>query len=376
MFGLLQPCGHLLDDELRREWQSHLCGVCLALRDGHGQASRMVTNTDTVMVSVLAAAQRSSAVTTRTAGPCPLRGMRTAEVVRSAEPGVQIAAAASLALAAAKADDVVAEQRLGLAAPDFGKARAAAFASRSLHRRMAGATAIDVDAVLSPLATQAGIECAPTDLESLLEPTARACAAVFAATADQAGAAENRATLSDIGADFGRLAHLLDAVDDREADRAAGDFNPLEATGTSDEAAVARAESLAERIADRYATLSLHDDRLLATLLLGSVAKAVRARRSMVSRRHVRCAAAPISYSEGWPAVRPPDFPERAPYPPPFKPNRRWYERILPFSGVTCCGPALCTDHWNHCSDKYVGPAGDCDCDCDCDCCDCCDCCN
>lgn len=172
MFGLLQPCGHLLDEELRRQWRSHLCGVCLALRDGHGQLSRATTNTDTILVSVLTAAQRGTRTATRTAGPCPLRGMQTAEVVTSSEPGVALAAAASLALAAAKADDVVAEQRLGLAEPSPRRGRAASLASRSLHRRMRTVTTLDVDAVLTPLASQAEIECTATDLDAFLEPTA------------------------------------------------------------------------------------------------------------------------------------------------------------------------------------------------------------
>ena len=376
MFGLLQPCRHTLDDEeLRLEWRRHLCGVCLGLRDEYGQASRAVTNTDTIMVSVLTAAQRAPQVQTRRAGPCPMRGMRTADVVRADQPGVALAAAASMALATAKADDVVAEQRLGLAAPAPRTERAAALAGRALHRRLRGASVLDVDAVLAPLATQAEIECTATDLDALLEPTAAACAEVFAASADSAEAPENRAALSEIGADFGRLAHLLDAVDDRAEDRAEGAFNPLEATGTSDDEAVDRAETLADRIAERYKTLVLHDDRLLRVLLVDGVARAVRSRRKSLAHRMVGCVA-PTSGGD-WPATAPPGHRDGTPWPPPFKPNRRWYERVLPFTGVTCCGPALCTDHWNHCSDRYKHPALDCCECCECGkCCDCCDCCD
>ena len=376
MFGLLQPCTHVLDDELGEQWRSHLCGVCLTLRDRHGQLSRATTNTDTIMVSVLTAAQRGTQPTTRTAGPCPLRGMRTAEVVTSDERGVTLAAAASLALAAAKADDVVAEQRLGLATHAPMRSHAASVASRALHRRVQTVTTLDVDAVLTPLATQAEIECTAIDLETLLEPTAEACAAVFASSADQAGVPDNRAALAAIGADFGRLAHLLDAIDDREADRAAASFNPLEATGTTDRDALARAAELSDRITARYATLVLHDDRLLRTVFLGGIARAVRTRRRAVSHSGSadRCGAEPTAYNDRWPGQRPPDFPPNAPYPPPFKPNRKWYERVLPFAGVTFCGPALCTNHWNHCSDKYKSACCDSSSDCcNCDACDCCD---
>lgn len=208
-----------------------------------------------------------------------------------------------------------------------------------------------------------------------MEPTATACAAVFAASADRAGVPGNREPLAAIGADFGRLAHLLDAVDDRAADRVAGDFNPLDATGTTDETAVRRAGMLAENIVDRYEQLVLHDDRLLRALLVGGVARAVRARRKALTHRMIECGAASAGGRTGWPASPPPGHRVDAPWPPPFKPNRRWYERILPFTGVSCCGPALCTDHWNHCSDKYKSPACEAlDCGCDaCDCCCCCD---
>ncbi|WP_245569720.1 DUF5685 family protein [Gordonia shandongensis] len=364
---MLQPCSHALDDELRAQWRSHMCGVCLSLRDGHGQLSRTVTNTDTIMVSVLTAAQRDDRAATRRAGPCALRGMRTATVVRAEEPGVAVATAASLALATAKADDVVAEQRRGLAAPDPRKARVAAVAARSLRRRMGSAAGLDVDAVLRPLAEQADVECRGADLDALLRPTAQACAAVFAASAVAADAPDNESMLAEIGADFGRLAHLLDAIDDRAADRDAGSFNPLAATGTCDAVAVARAEALAARIEDRYGNLRLYDDRLLRVLLVDGVRRAVRLRR----RTSMRCGVGGHHGVDGdgrWPDVKPDDVPENAPWPPPFPPNRRWYQRILPFTGVTCCGPALCTDHWNHCSDNYRPPACD-------DCCDVCDCC-
>lgn len=78
----------------------------------------------------------------------------------------------------------------------------------------------------------------------------------------------------------------------------------------------------------------------------------------------------------GWPIFPPRDWPADWPYPPPFKKNRNFFERLLPFLGVSCCGPACCNDHWNHCSDNYSreccdGDCGDCGDCCDCDCCDC-----
>ena len=375
MFGLLQPCRHVLDDDLREQWRAHLCGLCLSLRDGHGQAARLTTNTDAVMVSVLTAAQQASTATTTAAGPCPLRGMRSADVVAAQQPGVRLATAASLTLATAKARDTVAEQHHALARRSPLRTRAASTAARAFgSRAVHSGGVLDVGTVLATLDEQAPTERRATDLEALTAPTARACAEVFASSARLADAPSNVEPLSDIGADFGRLAHLLDAIDDRDDDAANGSFNPLAASGTGDDEALGRADLLAERIAERYRDLALHDDRLLRALLIDGVAQAVRRRRGTADRRAMSTAAAPYARRGTWPREQPPEWPERWPYPPPFPPNRHWYQRILPFAGVSCCGPALCTDHWNHCTDKYKAACCDCG-DCGDGCCNgCCDC--
>src|SRR5690606_20268039 len=47
-----------------------------------------------------------------------------------------------------------------------------------------------------------------------------------------AGRPGNAEPLSEVGRLFGRLAHLLDAVEDRHEDEASGAWNPITATGT------------------------------------------------------------------------------------------------------------------------------------------------
>ncbi|GAC80958.1 hypothetical protein SAMN04488550_4406 [Gordonia malaquae] len=376
MFGLLQPCAHTLDDELAAMWRAHMCGLCLSLRDRFGQACRATTNTDAIMLSILTSAQTAVPTATRTAGPCPFRGMRSAEVVAGTDAGIELAATASMTLAAAKADDIVAEQATGLAKPVLVKRLAATSASGMLHRKIGDVAALDVGAVLAPLSKQAELESTTTDLDMLTEPTSLACAEVFAATADAAMVPQNRRVLWEIGADYGRLAHLIDAVDDRERDRAEGAFNPLEASGTTDAEAIDKAHVLVRRIADRYAELTLVDDRLLRALLIEGLARVVHSRRHAVHHHGEADSPAPNRFRE-WPDQRPPGYPSYAPYPPPFRPNRSFGERLLPFLGITCCGPAVCSEtHWNHCNDQYK--AGLChqdDCCEACDCCsDCCDC--
>ncbi|MDQ1398241.1 MAG: hypothetical protein QOK20_173, partial [Acidimicrobiaceae bacterium] len=71
-----------MDRGLREQWRSHLCGLCLTLRDVAGQGSRVLTGYDVLLPSVLVEAQAGRSATT-TAAPCPLRGFRTAEVLLS-----------------------------------------------------------------------------------------------------------------------------------------------------------------------------------------------------------------------------------------------------------------------------------------------------
>jgi len=98
VFGIIRPCQHRLGGELGAVWRAHLCGMCLSLRDDHGQAARLATNYDGLVISVLAEAQAEGAPGRRTAGPCALRGMRRADV--AVGDGARLAATVSLALAA------------------------------------------------------------------------------------------------------------------------------------------------------------------------------------------------------------------------------------------------------------------------------------
>ncbi|EGX55001.1 regulatory protein, partial [Streptomyces zinciresistens K42] len=88
---------------------AHLCGLCLALRGDHGQLARVVTNYDGLLISVLTEAQADDGgALRRKAGPCALRGMRTASVAQG--EGARLAAAVSLVLASAKVRDHVADR--------------------------------------------------------------------------------------------------------------------------------------------------------------------------------------------------------------------------------------------------------------------------
>lgn len=235
MFGIIRPCRHRMSEGMAASWMAHLCGLCLALRDGHGQFARAATNYDGLIISVLVEAQSASSDDgRRTAGPCPLRGMRTASVATG--EGARLAAAVSLVLASAKVRDHVDD---GDGA--FGR-RPVALAARKVARRWdragsrtGGDLGFDTALLLDAVGRQGGIEAATgpgTSLLTVTEPTETATAAAFGHTAVLTGRPGNRASLEEAGRLFGRLAHLLDAVEDLAEDTRTGAWNPLTVTGT------------------------------------------------------------------------------------------------------------------------------------------------
>lgn len=233
---MVRPCRHRLGEKLTAQWTAHLCGLCLALRGDHGQLARVVTNYDGLLISVLTEAQSGSAQAgRRTAGPCPLRGMRTASVAHG--EGARLAAAVSLVLASAKMRDHVADGD-GLLArgPVALAARRVAAGWDRAGARTGADVGFDTAVLLDAVDRQTGIETLAgpgTPVLTVTEPTETATAAAFAHTAVLAGRPRNAGPLAEAGRLFGRLAHLLDAVEDREADAASGAWNPLTATGTS-----------------------------------------------------------------------------------------------------------------------------------------------
>ncbi|MFJ8791630.1 DUF5685 family protein [Streptomyces sp. NPDC102462] len=389
MFGMVRPCRHRLGEDFEAQWMAHLCGLCLALRGDHGQFARVVTNYDGLLLSVLTEAQSGPAGTSRrTAGPCPLRGMRTASVARG--EGARLAAAVSLVLASAKVRDHVADGD-GLLArrPVALAARRVAANWGRAGARGGSLVGFDTGILVDAVDRQVGIEALAgvgTPILTVTEPTETATAAAFAHTAVLAGRPGNAAPLAEAGRLFGRLAHLLDAVEDRAADAASGAWNPLTATGTP----LTEARRLAED-ALRGIRLALREvefvDGGLAHLLL-----AHELRRS-VDRAFgtASCGHAPEAAFGPPRAPQPPGTPYGPPGDPlggepPRRDRRGMWAGCATALGL-CCTCKVC------CADEYEGPwsrqrreglCNSCDCDCSCgdccgdscgcDSCDCCDC--
>jgi hypothetical protein len=360
VFGIIRPCRHRLSAALRTSWWAHLCGLCYALRDEHGQLARVATNYDGLIVSVLVDAQAPAGEPRRTAGPCPLRGMRTASV--SVGDGARLAAAASLVLASAKVRDHV-EDGDGA----FGRPPVAGVARLVANRwaRQGGssgrAVGFDTDVLLDAVRRQPSVEASagPGDLLRVTEPTETATAEACAHTAVLAGRPENVVALREVGRLFGRVVHLVDAVEDLDEDTRSGVWNPLTATGTTIEEARRLCDDAVLGVRLALADVTFRDGRLVHALLVHELEQAV------IRAFSHRGGDAKDGQGGGlWlPRFRVP-------------PRRRG---LVPGCGIAiyqCCTCQYC------CRDPFPGPwggepRGTCGCDCDCcpcDCCDCCDC--
>ncbi|WP_067660391.1 DUF5685 family protein [Nocardia harenae] len=232
MFGVLTPCAHgaVRHGIAPGEWYAQLCGLCLGLRDEHGQLARTATNTDAMALTVLTEAQSPAVPARSGVGPCALRGMRKAEVAVS--PGVRLASTASLLLGSAKLEDHVRDGDIRR-----GARRPVAAVSGRWARRaalQADSIGLDIGPMVMAIAEQSALEShSQLTLEDLLAPSAFCAGELTAHTAVLAGKPENAEALRATGRHFGALAHLADAVEDLDDDLAAGKFNPLAATGTT-----------------------------------------------------------------------------------------------------------------------------------------------
>ncbi|MFC8623442.1 DUF5685 family protein [Streptomyces anulatus] len=393
MFGIVRPCTHRLSEGLRVEWMAHLCGLCLALRADHGQFARIVTNYDGLIVSVLTEAQAGRTPEgRRTAGPCPLRAMRTAPVAKG--EGARLAAAVSLVLASAKVRDHVAD-RDGLLArrPVAAAARRVAAGWDRAGARTGAALGFDTALLVDAVDRQTGIETLAgpgTPLLTVTEPTETATAAAFAHTAVLAGKPQNAAPLAEAGRLFGRLAHLLDAVEDREADAASGAWNPLTATGTPLSEARRLCDDALHGVRLALREVEFADGKLVHVLLAHELRRSVDRAFGTSSCSHQEGhehpggqglllpegsfgppPGNPYGPQPGHPYGPPPGGPAAPPPPRPPRDRRGLIAGCLVWAGLACTCQMCCgsfEDPWSR--ERREAPCQSCG-----DCCEACSCC-
>jgi hypothetical protein len=358
----------------------HFCGLCLELRDGAGQAARLTTNYDALVLSVLVEAQGEAGADGRTAGPCALRGMRRQRIPTG--DGPRLAATASLLLASAKLSDHVVDGDGLVARPGV-----AGLASRTADRYRAKATAIGssiglpVDRIAAAIGRQQTVEdqvVRGTPLSVVTAPTAEATGELFAHAAVLGGQPGNTDAFRGAGEAFGALAHLLDAAEDYEADVRRGVWNPLDATGTSRAQAHRAARRLLADMKAALETASLVDATMVRLLLDRYAGHAVAKTFGPV------CAS--TAHQQPGPEPGPPYGPQNpgqhsGDQPPPkgWTPGRGFWGGLCGFI-VLCCTCQICcakqyADSWNGqlregCLSDSCRCDQDCNCDCSCD--DCC----
>ncbi|MFE0731329.1 DUF5685 family protein [Streptomyces antibioticus] len=389
MFGIVRPCTHRLGEGLKAQWMAHLCGLCLALRGDHGHFARIVTNYDGLLISVLTEAQTERTTAgglRRTAGPCPLRGMRTASVAQG--EGARLAAAVSLVLASAKVRDHVADgDGLLRRRPVAVAARRVAASWGRAGERGGAAVGFDTAILVDAVDRQVGVESSAgpgTSLLTVTEPTETATAAAFAHTAVLAGRPGNAVPLAEAGRFFGRLAHLLDAVEDREADAAAGAWNPLTATGTPLTEARRLADDALHGIRLALKDVEFTDRRLAHLLLAHELERSVDRAFGTRSCGHAHGPDGAFGPPAGPYAPHDPQQPGGPGMPgnpfggePPHRDRRGLLAGCAVALGLFCTCQVCCAD-------QYEGPwsrrrregwCGDC-CNCDGNCCECGNCCD
>jgi len=252
--------------------------MCLSLRDDHGQAARLATNYDGLVISVLAEAQADGAPERRTAGRCALRGMRKLDV--AVGDCARLAATVSLVLAAAKIRDHADDGDGAFGRPGVrGAATALAGRWAAAGTKTGRGLGFEVGVLTEAIGRQTAVEAAAgpgTPLLTVTEPTETATAAAFAHTAVLAGKPANEAPLAEAGRLFGRIAHLVDAVEDLAADQANGAWNPLLATGTDLTEARRLCDDALLGIKLALNEAEFTDARLVHTLLVHELARSVR----------------------------------------------------------------------------------------------------
>ncbi|NEW57285.1 regulator [Nocardia cyriacigeorgica] len=366
MFGLLKPCGHRAADYGvdPGQWQAHMCGLCLGLRDGHGQLARSATNTDAIVLSMLTEAQLEGRAERVTAGPCALRGMRRAQVATAGSAGILLASTASLLLGSAKIRDHV----------DDGDASAlirrpmAKVSSRWADgaRRQAARIGFDVEPLVAALDSQADRErrAHTLTLDELTVPTQVCAAEFFAHSAVLADRPGNIAPLREAGRHFGHIAHLVDAIEDFDTDRDRGRFNPLAATGTDLTQAYELLHQSNSRLRESIEATDIAAEPAVRWMLLDPLHSLVRRigrgvgaisahacsvpRRERVEGPHAGCAE-PRRLIGRPPAATGQARRHNTGHRPPTR--RPGVGEALPaVLGIYCTGYACCADHTNPCN--------------------------
>jgi hypothetical protein len=273
MFGVIRGQGFQTGVADRRALMGHVCGLCLTLARHTGQVSRLTTNYDAALLSVLYAALRPEQVTT-VLHYCPLRAGVKGRVIAE-NPGTRFAAAIALLSASVKIEDHVQDRDTWLtrfAWPFRWLARQWKTGARHLASRLGFRTAVVEDQAVRQTQVEA---VTTTDFGSYARPTEEAVGAACAHIGVIAACPERVPTLRRLGQLFGRIMYLVDAYQDYERDKQAGHFNPLArcfAKGEMRQQSIVLFRAAHAELIQRLEELRLPDSHLAKRLLIVQLA--------------------------------------------------------------------------------------------------------
>lgn len=210
---------HYVTAKDRTLYRQHMCGLCHTLGGQYGFATRLLTNHEAILLSILTNAQHPAEMSTVTQR-CPLNPSR--KMIGNDDIAGQFAAATAITLAAISVDDDVQDSN--------GRDVVAKMADRLLknpqHKALQNMAKLgfDIDILRQLNSRQSGVE--QNDGNSEI-PSSIAAGKLFEMTAVLAGNEANKESLSDIGKQYGAYLYFADAYRDFAQDIAKGDYNPL-----------------------------------------------------------------------------------------------------------------------------------------------------
>jgi len=196
-----------------------MCGVCHALGDDYGMASRLFTNHETILLNMLTDAQLENPSET-VMRRCPLRP--THQVTTNQNTSSRFAAAITVLLVNAGVVDDIQDGK-GLNLPTRLLEKAISGMSQSA-RAVLDTLSFDGQHLDTLAIHQLQAE---SNGNNPLLPSMQSSSAIFAMTAELAGSPHNQTALAGIGANYGAYVYLYDALKDWGADYQNGAFNPL-----------------------------------------------------------------------------------------------------------------------------------------------------
>jgi len=226
LFGVLKGAGCRMKPSQKGQWMSHICGTCLALQESSGFISRIATNYDAVLLSVLYDAQLPDRVLTEQRS-CILRRPHRFQSIDSTSSGSIFAASIAQLMAGTKIQDHLQD---GDSSWRHAKGAAKRISERWINaaKESVQSLGFNTEIILNQTNRQGLLESrAGGDFYSYSKPTELAVGAAFGHTAVLANQPGNIQQLQKMGEMFGRVMYLLDSFQDYDADLKSNQFNPL-----------------------------------------------------------------------------------------------------------------------------------------------------